>query len=375
MKSPALSHKQIVSLIKLYGPTRTVLIEGDSGIGKTAMLYEFMEDPKYEAYNVVSPIDCTQLSDGSVWMPDIDREKGVSRELPNERFGVHKANQKGVNDSRPVIICLDEMAKARQFVKDMLAPIVYERRIGGYHMPSGSITFGCTNLSTEGLGDSLAAHLRNRLCIVRMRKPTKDEWVRDFAVPKGLNPAVIAAAEMFPMVFESFTDYQSGGSLSGKKLSSENPYIFNPADGSQEQVVSPRSLHAASDLLDVSENIDEVTLMAGLHGIVGGPFAEQMMSFIRFGQELPAFSRVWSEPDTCPVPKNPTAQLVQVFQFVTQVKDREQADGVCQYVTRLKNEMQSLFLTTIASSSKIENFLRSETFSRMLTTNKHLFNA
>jgi len=65
----------------------------------------------------VDPIDCTQLSDGSVWMPDIDRECGVSRELPNERFGVSKTNQKGINGSRPAFIALDEIAKAKQYIK------------------------------------------------------------------------------------------------------------------------------------------------------------------------------------------------------------------------------------------------------------------
>jgi len=41
-----------------------------------------------------SPLIARQLSDGSVWMPDIDREMGVSRELPNERFGVNRDNQR-----------------------------------------------------------------------------------------------------------------------------------------------------------------------------------------------------------------------------------------------------------------------------------------
>jgi len=371
--SKALNHKQVVSLIKAVGAKRTVLVEGEAGIGKTAMLYEFRRDPAFAGYHIVDPIDCTQLSDGSVWMPDVDKEKGTSRELPNERFGMHRDSQRGINGSKPVIICLDEIAKARQFIKDVLAPIIYERRVGPYHAPDGSIIFGCTNLSLEGLGDSLQAHLRDRLCIVRMAKPTKDEWVL-WASGADISPDVIAAAHTYPKIFETFTDYMAGGPLAGKDLRKENEYIFNPQNGGQSKWVTPRSLHAASDLVKQIDNLDEDTLTAGLEGIIGAPFTGQLMSFIRFGQQLPPFGRVCDEPDTCPVPSNPTAQLVQVFQFVTQVKDKDQAEAVATYVKRMRNEMQSLFVNTVAHSSRIERFVLSKTFSKLLADNRIFFN-
>lgn len=370
-----LNHKQVANLIKTVGKTRTILVEGEAGSGKTSLLWEMRNDPAFSHYHIADAVDCTQLSDGSVWMPDIDRENGVSRELPNERFGVQRDNQKGMNGAKPVIICLDEIAKARQFIKDVLAPIVYERRVGNYHMPEGSIVFGCTNLSSEGLGDSMQAHLRNRIVIVKMRKPTKDEWVQDFAVPKGLSPEIIAAAEMYPQVFESFVDYSAGGQFAGKSLAKENPYIFDPQNGSQEQVVTPRSLHAASDVLMEMGALDDVTLQAALEGVIGAPFAAQVVSLIRFGRELPTFQRVCDEPDDCPVPKNPTAQLVQVFQFVTQVKDRDQAEAVSVYTKRMRNEMQSLFVHTVANSSRIDKFVMSKTFSALLAHNRQFFNA
>lgn len=369
-----LNHKQVVSLIKGVGHMRTVLVQGEAGIGKTAMLYEFRNDPAFAGYHVIDPIDCTQLSDGSVWMPDIDREKGVSRELPNERFGVHRKSQKGINGSKPVIVCLDEIAKARQFIKDVLAPIIYERRIGQYHMPEGSIVFGCTNLSLEGLGDSLQAHLRNRLIPVRMAKPTKDEWVA-WAAGASIAPEVIAAAHMFPLIFETFTDYMAGGANAGKAQNKENPYIFDPKNGSQEGWVTPRSLHAASDVVKQADKFDEEVLTAGLDAAVGAPFATQMMSFIRFGQQLPPLQRVYDEPDTCPVPSNPTAQLVQVFQFVSQVKDKDQAEAVSVYTKRMRNEMQSLFVHTVANSTRIDKFVLSKTFSKLLAENRIFFNS
>lgn len=365
-----LNAAQVKNLIKAIGGTRTVLIEGEAGSGKTSIHYALKDDPAFAGYYAPKPIDCTQLSDGSVWMPDIDRARGVSSELPNERFGVSEENHKGVEGAKPALICLDEIAKTRQFIKDVLAPIIYERRVGNYEMPEGSVVFGCTNLSEEGLGDSLQAHLRNRLVIVQMRKPTKDEWVRDFAIPRGLNAEVIAAAEMYPSVFESFMDYRTGGAKAGRSLAKDNPYIADPSAQAQGQVVTPRSLHTASDIVDAMGGFDEDTLRAALSGAVGEAFAANILTMIRFGQQLPAFERVLADPGGTPIPVNVMAGMVQVMQFIKNVQDREQAEAVSIYVGRMKEELKSLFVNHICNSNALVNFGLSKTFGQLLTTNR-----
>ena len=137
-----LSFSQVLKLISTVGHKRTIIVEGENGIGKTALFHALKAMPKFANHIAVDPIDCTQLSDGSVWMPDLDREHGISRELPNERFGVSKDNQRGVNGGKPVLIMLDEIAKAPQFIKNVLAPIVYEKRLGAYHFVEGSVEIG-----------------------------------------------------------------------------------------------------------------------------------------------------------------------------------------------------------------------------------------
>jgi septin family protein len=112
-KSDFLSFKQVVSLVKAIGHKRTILIMGENGIGKTSVHKALCADPDFADFIKPSPIDCTQLSDGSLFMPDIDRERGVSSELPNERLGVSKHNQRGVNGAKPTLITFDEVAKCR----------------------------------------------------------------------------------------------------------------------------------------------------------------------------------------------------------------------------------------------------------------------
>lgn len=366
-----MNSKQVTSLIKAVGSKRTVLVEGPMGSGKSSIFHALMRDPQFKGYHG-SMVDCTQLSDGSVWMPDIDRSRSISRELPNERFGVHEENHAGIPGSKPVLICLDEVGKTRQFIKDTLAPIVYERRIGQYRLPEGSVVFATTNLSEEGLGDNMLPHLRNRLTVVGMRCPTQPEWVQDFAIPNGLDELIITATHQYPMVFDSFTDYQPGGKYASKTLSKDNPYIQDPHDAAQEQVVTPRSLHAASDILLNRGGIDDETLTQALAGTVGAPFAANIMSLMRFGNMLPDYDWVVADPVKCPMPTNPTCCIIQCFQFIKRCASKEEAEACSVYVTRMAGEMKALFVNTVANSSGAScgKFAMSATFALLLRDNK-----
>lgn len=367
-----LSFTQVCNLIASVGHKRTIIVEGENGIGKTALFHALKRMPKFANHIAVDPIDCTQLSDGSVWMPDLDRENGISRELPNERFGMSKHNQHGVNGSKPVLIMLDEIAKAPQFIKNVLAPIVYERRVGAFHFVEGSVVFAGTNLSVEGLGDSIQAHLRNRLVFVKMRKPTAEEWVK-WATDAAINPMVIAFVNNEPRVMASFLDYEKGGMFEGKDLSKDNGFIFNPRSV-QIAYASPRSLAAAGDILDEGMGVlDDDTLEAALVGTVGATTAEAMSSFVRFGRDICEYARVIADPDKAPLSDNPTAQLIQVFQFVSRVADRKEAEAIVKYVWRMRAEMQSIFCNTVATSQRVALFATINEFGKMLSEHKIFF--
>lgn len=367
-----LSFTQVLNLIAAVGDKRTVIVEGENGIGKTALFHALKKHPKFADHIAVDPVDCTQLSDGSVWMPDLDRENGVSRELPNERFGVSKVNQMGVNGSKPIMVFLDEIAKAPQFIKNVLAPIIYERRVGNYHMPEGSVVFCATNLAVEGLGDSIQAHLRNRLVFVKMRKPTAGEWVQ-WAIDKGVNASVIAFVNSYAQVMDSFLDYEKGGKHEGKQQDKDNGFIFNPRSMALAYA-TPRSLVAAGDVLDAGDGVlDDDTLEAALIGTLGATTAEALSSFVRFGRDICSLERVLKDPATAPIADNPTAQLVQVFQFVSRVDTREDAEKIVEYVLRMRTEMQSIFANSVAQSERVNIYVTLTNFGSLLAKHKIFF--
>lgn len=377
----ALSFDQIANAIMHGGHERTIIVEGPFGIGKTAIYHALrrkaLADPNHPLHNHIwtGVLDCTQLSDGSIWMPDVDKELGTSRELPNERFGVNRTNQKGVPNSRPVVIMADEIAKAPQYVKNMLAPIFYERRVGNYELPDGSLVWGATNMAIEGLGDLIQPHLRNRVTTLQMRAPTAEEWVNNFAVPHKLHPTLIAFVHAFPKVLDTFLDYREGGKYGKRDLAKDNPFIYNPALMG-DACSTPRSLHAVSDWMHNCEGkVDDDTLMSLIAGTAGVALSKEILAFIRYGRDIPTFQEVVKDPKKAPVPKAPTSQIVQVFQLVTCIETSEQADAVAKYVrrTEFKDEMRSLFITVAARTANSGTFLNAKEWVKLLAEEVKFF--
>ena len=58
-----LSFTQVLNLIAAVGDKRTVIVEGENGIGKTALFHALKHHPKFANHIAVDPVDCTQLSE------------------------------------------------------------------------------------------------------------------------------------------------------------------------------------------------------------------------------------------------------------------------------------------------------------------------
>lgn len=345
---------QARALIEVMGDVDTCVIIGERGIGKTSLYYDLRKSPKFSNHIFVEPIDCSQLSDGSIMMPDIDREARVSRELPNERLGISATNRRGVPGSRPVMLFFDEFGKASRYIHNILAPIVYEHRVGADYLPDGSVVMLAMNLEVEGLGDKMQAHVEDRIIALYVSKPTLAEFSA-YGESVGLNTQVMAYVQEYPQVLESFVDYEPGGPYYGQDLSKVNGRIPNPRLTTNKGA-TPRSLHRVGRILDRCDNpmagIDERTLEAAIAGTVGHLVAKEFMAFRAFGKLNCSTARVFVDPMNAPVSTNAMAQRQQAMRLLREAADRAQAEAAALHISRMYAEIQGMFVQLVSGSQR-----------------------
>jgi len=366
-----LSHAEVAQSIVADGHVLTTHILGETGIGKTAVGRLVAKALPTHRFSI---IDATQVSDGSITLPVLDVERGVSDELPNVRFGVSRTSQRGVDGSQPIIVFIDEYNKASKYAKNALAPVIYERRLGHFYLPDSSIVILASNLGVEGYGDTTQMFLKTREATLYMRKPTVDELVAH-ATEQRWEEEVIAFIEEYPQVCDSFMDYAKGCKYEGRDQTKENQMILNPYV-EQDKITSPRTLEFSSHVMRGAKahKLPINVVRAKLVGTVGEACALEMLSYFQSGQEAESFANVVANPMTARLSDNPTVQIIQLFKFLTRVTDRTEAEAVTKYMARCREEMQILFVKRVSNTpALISLFVTVAEFGTMLRSNRDLF--
>ena len=339
----SVSLKEFAQAIATVGKEVTIIGQGEPGIGKSAMLnFISAQNPSYEtAY-----IDCTLLDLGDFALPYTEniltgdnKTEGVAKVTkfaPNARFKMH--------GGKPVIVMLDEIGKAMKSVKNVLLTLMLEHRIGDHYLPEGSIVFGTTNLLSDGVGDMLEAHARNRVAFVTVRKPDADEWI-EWAVGNDIDPIIIAWVKQFPHALTSYTDPSQ----------KENPYIFNPTRAGAGAVVTPRSLEKASHIAKRRGELGDSLTISLLTGTIGESAARDMQAFFTVVDKLPTWDAILNDPTGAKMPDDAVARCILVFSAVTRV-DKDSLAKWMKYVDRMDKEWQALFATSVMKSPSKQAF-------------------
>jgi hypothetical protein len=326
----ALNLTEAQTLIRYSGDT-TVLMQGHMGTGKSRMLKMLAEEmPSHTPCY----FDCTTKDLGDITIPNVVNltahiegatDDAHVRYVTNEELGVHLG--------KPIILMIDEYGKANPAVKNALLRLMLERKIGSYTLHKDSIVFATTNLGNEGVGDLLPAHARNRLTIIKTRKPTNVEWVEDWALNAGIDHTMLAWVTDNPQLFHSFEDY---------KDAKDNKFIYHPADPSRTSFVTPRSLEKASGWLKVRDKLTDKSLMAALIGTIGSEAAAHLNTYVRIADQLPSPDDIKKDPMNAKIPESASAVCMVVHRAL-QTIDKTWADAWMDYMGRLDKEAQNMF--------------------------------
>jgi hypothetical protein len=257
-----------------------------------------------------------------------------------------------MNSNKPKVILLDEFMKSPKLLQVIFTRLMLERSVGDTPLPDGSIVFATSNNASDGVGDSMLAHAGNRVCIMRMAKPTVDEWLL-WASDNKVNPLIRAWVNMFPRCLNSYTDGNQD----------DNPYIFNPSKA-MLSFVSPRSLAKASVIVDNRDAIGDNATMVALAGTVGASAAGDMSAFLALERELPKFEDILDDPSAIKLPKDIAALLMLMFQAVDRLDTQDNLNKFMKFVGRIDSrEVQAVFFTMM---------MRSKNGSRLARTNMEI---
>lgn len=336
---------QAATLIKTTGAHVSYLLQSEPGVGKSAMLDALAASmPTHHPVYV----EAQSLDLGDIQIPRLTPDSYAF--VPNDMF---------LSD-KPLLLMLDEIGKAQRGVQNAFLRTMHERKLGNYTLPAGSIVFATTNLASDGVGDMLQAHAKNRITTLRVSKPTADEWIA-WGSDNDVAPEVLAWVREYPHALASYTD----------ESETDNPYIFNPKK-QQAAFVSPRSLEKASHIVKARMAFDNNSLIAALSGTVGESAARDMQAFLTVADALPRWERVVAEPTTCPVPDSPIAQTILALGAVSRLTAKT-VDGWLAYLPRLQLEVQSLFAGNIMKSKNAGLCIANRKFTDWARANSFLY--
>jgi energy-coupling factor transporter ATP-binding protein EcfA2 len=311
----------------MSNPKVRFLVRGEPGIGKSTMLSFIAKAlPNHNA----AYMDVPNMDLGDIAMPVIDHDNKVTRYYPNARFRLH--------EGKPVVVMLDEFTKGAEPIKNMLHPLleVTNPRLGDVSIDEESIVFLTGNLLTDGVGDNLKAHTRNRIVEIVVKKPDSDQWL-EWAVNNDIDPSVMAWVQQFPQALASYTDGDN-----------DNLYIYNPKKV-QTAYVSPRSLAIASNIVRTRGANDSGAMISALKGAIGEAAARDMQAFVDYQDQLPSWDSIIDNPTSAVIPTSAGACAVLVFGAISKV-DKTCITPFMKYLERFEPEWQACFAIQVAKN-------------------------
>jgi hypothetical protein len=317
-------------IIPLIGAYQTVLLQGEPGIAKSATFYEVSKQlPGHDAVF----IDGATVDMGEMFMRAPNRD--------NKTLDFYPSSLIKPESNRPKFVFIDESNKCDKFMQRIFTRLALDRYWGDYKLPDGSIVVMTSNLSSDGVGDGMLAHMGNRITILNIRKPSVNEWLA-WATGADIAAEVKAWVHMNPRCMASYLD---GGQ-------EENPYIFQPGN-KVLSFVTPRSLHKSSYTVRHAKELGPALTKAALAGTIGMAAAESMSAFISLANEISTSKQVFSAPDTTPIPEKPAALFMMLFNAIDAITTQDELSAFMRWLDRSPSlEAQAVFFTMALKSNK-----------------------
>lgn len=318
------------NIIAVTGDEVTNVLIAEPGIGKTSIL-KSLEAILGDEYDYIY-VDCPVKD-----MMDIGANIPNHQTKQLEYYVASLFKLSGPGKERKKVILLDEVFKAPKLMQIIYTRLILERMVGDEALPKGSYVFATSNNATDGVGDTLAGHIGNRVALLNVKKPTADEW-NSWASKNGISRIIRAWVALNPKCMASYLDGNQD----------DNPYIFKPGK-TTGQFVSPRSLAKANVPISRKDRLTEHQLMSQLSGILGESGARAMAAYIALSDKVVDVRDIVADPTGVAMPEDIAAQVMVMMQAVDVIDTQDELSAFMTFCNRIKSaEVQAIFFTMLA---------------------------
>jgi len=277
-----------------------VLIKGAPGVGKSDIVEQAAKEIDYDmilTHPVVS--DPTDFKGQPCVVEGKDGKKRAEF-LP---FGDLR---KMMYAKRPTIVFIDDLGQAPAAVQAACMQLLLARQINGKKI-SDNITFlAATNRRQDRAGvTGILEPVKSRFYNIYELQPEKDDWI-EWALAHDMPEEVIGFVNFRPDL------------LCTEEATSD--IVNHPC---------PRTLAHAGDTIKMG-----LTSMEDLSGVVGEGCAVELTGFMKVFRELPSIDAIIMDPDSAPVPTDPSAQYAVVAALVGKVS-KQNVKRIFQYGYRM----------------------------------------
>ncbi|MEM9049022.1 MAG: MoxR family ATPase [Pseudomonadota bacterium] len=172
--------------------TASWMLHGRPGVGKTQIVAQLAEEIGARLFDLrlttIEPQDLRGLP-----YYDHDAKRTVwyrPEDLPDD-------------PDRPAVLFLDELTAAPAHLQPTVYGLLQERRVGQHRLPDAVFLIAAGNMVEDGaIAYEMGTGLSDRLVHLIVQASAAD-WLERFAVPRGLDPAVVAFVKSRPDLLET----------------------------------------------------------------------------------------------------------------------------------------------------------------------------
>ncbi|MDJ0820401.1 MAG: AAA family ATPase [Paracoccaceae bacterium] len=180
--------------------TASWMLHGRPGVGKTQIVGDLAHETGARLYDLrlttIEPQDLRGL-------PYYDHE--------TRRTVWYRPDD--LPDKGPAVLFLDELTAAAPQLQPVVYGLLQERRVGGHCLPDQVLLVAAGNTVEDGaIAYDMGTALSDRLIHLVVTAEAED-WIRGYALPRGLHPAVTAFIRSRPDLLETSEDALRRGDM------------------------------------------------------------------------------------------------------------------------------------------------------------------